>query len=392
MEPKRPARLTGESTWADEDFHDLYENAPCGYLSIVGDGLIVKTNQTFLSWSGFEAAALVGVRRFPDLLTIGGRVFFETHFQPLLRMQGFVREIALDVVCSDGRRLPVLVNATQAARPDGQPLVRVTVFDATDRRRYERELLLARNQAESAARAKSDLISMISHDVRAPLSAIVTATALLEKTAPTAQQLRYIRVLQSSATHALTLVSSVLDLSRLDAGRATLREREFDPRELIQEVVAGAKVASDQKADLALTVRVDDQVPPLLLGDRGKIAQVLTNLVTNAVKFTARGFVSVIASVRDRSDQTVAVEFVVSDTGIGIPADRLPHIFEEFTQASDDIAEKYGGTGLGLAISQKLLVLHGSDLHVSSTPGQGSTFSFVLELKCPAPSAPPATA
>jgi PAS domain S-box-containing protein len=371
---------------ADDDAKDLYENAPCGYLSILADGLIVRVNRTFLTWTGYEATAVRGGVRFADLLTIGGRIFYETHFRPLLRMQGFVREIAFDVVCQDGRRLPVLVNAVERDRgPADHHVTRITVFDATDRRRYERELLLARNAAEQAARARSDLIAMISHDVRAPLSAIVTSAALLEKTDPTPQQQRFIRVLRSSAAHAATLVSSVLDLSRLDAGRTVLREREFGLLELVQEIAAAARVAAGVKPELTITATVDPAVPLALLGDRGKIGQVLTNLVTNAVKFTAHGFVSIIVSLRELTGASASLEFVVSDTGIGIPADRLPHIFEEFTQASEDIADTYGGTGLGLAITQKLLLLYGSELSVTSTVGQGSTFSFGLDLKRPPP-------
>jgi PAS domain S-box-containing protein len=124
---------------------DLYENAPCGYLSTTPDGRIVRVNATFLRWTGFTADDLVGVKRFQDLLTAGGRIYHETHYAPLLRMQGSVREIAVDLVTADGRRLPALVNSVQLTDDHGEPhLVRTTVFDATERRQYERELLAAR--------------------------------------------------------------------------------------------------------------------------------------------------------------------------------------------------------------------------------------------------------
>lgn len=141
---------------ASETAEDLYEHAPCGFLSALADGTIVKANQTFLTWTGYERDDLVGRRRFQDLLTAGGRIYHETHYAPLLRMQGAVREIALEIVAADGERLPVLVNST--LRPDtagSPPLIRTTVFDATNRRRYEAELLRARRQAEeSEARAR----------------------------------------------------------------------------------------------------------------------------------------------------------------------------------------------------------------------------------------------
>ena len=365
-----------------DDLTDLYEHAPCGYLSTNPDGAILKVNETFLALTAYTREQLIGKRRFLDLLTPGGRIFYETHFRPLLRMQGFVREIALDVAHADGRQLPVIVNAIERRAASGvDAVIRITVFDATDRRRYERELLLARRKAEDAAQSRSDLIAMVSHDVRAPLSAVVTAAAMLEKTETTPQQNRYLRIVRSSATHALTLLNSILDLSSLEAGHAVLREKEFDPRQTVEHVAAGARLAAAQKPDLAISVTVADQIPDRVIGDPDKIAQVLMNLAGNAVKFTERGLVSLMVYPRTITTDTATLEFLVSDTGIGIAADRLPHIFDDFTQASAEIGEKYGGTGLGLSIGRKLLRLYGSELHVTSTLGQGTTFSFVLQLK-----------
>jgi PAS domain S-box-containing protein len=365
----------------EDDPEDLYEHAPCGYLSLLPDGTIGKVNATFLSWTGYSRDALVGQRRFIELLNVGGRIFYETHFQPLLRMQGFVREIAFELSCASGARLPVLVNASQREYPGLGSITRITIFDASDRRRYERELLVARDRAEQAARAKSDLIAMLSHDVRAPLGAMITALALMEKTSLTPQQARYVRVVRSSCDHALGLVNNVLEESRLEAGRTLLREAEFSLRDVAQEVTAAARAAAVQKPEVDVTLRVDDAVPARVIGDQGKLQQVLTNLMMNAVKFTHRGVVSLIVALREIAAERVTLEVLVTDTGIGIPADRLPHIFEKFTQASDDIAAKYGGTGLGLAISRTLLQLQGSELHVASTVGQGTTFSFLLSVK-----------
>ena len=370
----------------DESTEDLYEHAPCGYLSLLPDGVIGKVNATLAEWTGFGKVDLLGKRRFLDLLTVGGRIYYETHFHPLLRMQGQVREIAFDLVRHDGQRLPVLVNATHREYPQVGVITRITVFDATERRRYERELLAARRRAEEEAQAKAHLVAAISHDVRAPLSAMMTAIALLEKGTATPQQANYIRVLHSSASHALTLVTSLLDLSRLEAGRTGVKEEPFSLRELVAEVAAAAGAAAVQKAGLEVTTHVDPTIPEALIGDRTQIGQVLANLMMNAVKFTDRGFVALVVHGRDAPAGQAALEVSVTDTGIGIPADRLPRIFEQYTQASDEIATKYGGTGLGLAISRKILRLYGSDLNVTSTPGQGTTFSFGLTLKhVPAP-------
>ena len=369
----------------EDDAADLYEFAPCGYLSTDGNGVIVKVNQTFVDLSGYTREELLSGRRWVDLLTVGGRIFQETHFAPLLRMQGTVREIAFDLVRHDARVVPVLVNAmmrTLGERGAGM-VIRYTVFDATDRRRYERELLLARNEAEREAKVRSDLIAMLSHDIRTPLNAIVMATALLESSDPAPRQAPFLRVLRSSTANAVALVDNVLDLSRLEAGRAVLRERQFDVRELVREVMTGITLLATKKPGLALNVVVDERLPAALLGDTGKLAQVLSNLVTNAVKFTHQGLVSLIVSLRELDATSATLDIAVSDTGIGIPADRLPHIFDEFTQGSDEIAHQYGGSGLGLAITRKLLLLYDAELSVTSTLGQGTTFAFTLTLRRP---------
>jgi PAS domain S-box-containing protein len=374
-------RLGAYAALLQEDLDDLYEHAPCGYLSTDPDGVVLKANATFFALGGWDAGAIVGRARFLDLLTSGGRIFYETHMRPLLRMQGAVREIALDLRRADDAVLPVLVNAVERRSADGQALViRITVFDASDRRRYERELLRTRREAEQAAASRRDLIGMVSHDVRAPLSAMLTAAAMLEKTSLTAQQARYLRIVQSSAQHALTLLNSILDLSTMEAGRTVLAPRPFDPRQVVEQVTAAARLAASQKPALEVLAAVDDATPADLVGDPDRLGQVLSNLMTNAVKFTERGHVTLRVDARDVTSGAATLEFSVADTGIGIAADRLAHIFDEFTQASPEIRRQYGGSGLGLSISRKLLRLFGSELQVASTLGEGTTFSFALTL------------
>ncbi len=151
-----PAVDAFQAALVEDNPEDLYDNAPCGYLSSRPDGTIAKVNQTFLTWTGYRTDELVGKRRFQELLTVGGRIYYETHYGPLLQMQGEARQIAVDIVCADGRRLPALVNSVVSKDPGGRPgYIRTAVFDATDRRAYERELLDARRRAEaSEARAR----------------------------------------------------------------------------------------------------------------------------------------------------------------------------------------------------------------------------------------------
>ena len=363
-----------------ESAAELYENAPAGYLTTLGDGTIVRVNETFVRWTGYAKADLVGVRRVQDLLTIPGRIYFETHLAPLIRMQGEVAEIALDVRRPDGEAVPVLMNAVlreaSAEVPDGY---RMTFFNATERRRYERELLAARRRAEDAARVKSDLLAMLGHDIRTPLGAIMNVAKLLEATRPTPKQRPLIDILARSSQTLLELINAILEYSRLEAGRLPVEEKPFSLRAMLQQVAANFTTRATEKG-VAFEVLAADTVPDALVGDSVKIAEVLMNLAGNALKFTELGAVRLTVGCRERDATRATLEFAVSDSGIGIEHDRLPHIFEEFTQANSEIGLKYGGTGLGLAISRKLLVLLGAQMSVTSTPGAGSTFSFSVSL------------
>jgi PAS domain S-box-containing protein len=374
----------------EENAEDLYDNAPCGYLSALPGGLIVKVNQTFLTWTGHRREDLVGRKRFQDLLTAGGRIFHETHYAPLLRMQGEVREIAVEVVCADGRRLPVLINSVLKKDEAGAPLLsRTTIFNATDRKEYERELLRERQRAEQAAQAKADFISMISHEIRTPLNALTGVSHLLGSTELSPQQQKYVRILRSSSESLLNLVNDILDFSKIEAGKVSLEERPVDLRQLVLGIVDNFHAKAGEKG-LDLAARIDERVPNSVLGDPIKIGQVLANLLSNAVKFTSKGSVTVTLQVLERISEAVSIEFRIADTGIGIAPDRLRHIFDEFTQANYDIGLKYGGTGLGLSISKKLVEMHGSRIVVESESEKGTVFSFALRMKIPAAAGGPA--
>jgi PAS domain S-box-containing protein len=368
----------------EESAEDLYENAPCGYLSALPDGTIVKVNQTFLTWTGYRREDLVGHRRLQDLLTSGGRIFHETHYAPLLRMQGSVRGIAVDMICADDRRLPVLLSSTLKMDADGQPLLsRTTVFNATDRREYERELVRERQRAEQADKEKAAFISMLSHEIRNPLNAVMGIGHLLSTTELSAGQRELVGLLRSASENLMSLVNDILDFSRIEAGGVSLEERSFDLRQLVHHIAATFRLKADEKR-LALDVRLDERIPANLLGDPVKIGQVLTNLLANALKFTSRGSVTLELEVQDAAaDDAMAILVRVTDTGIGIAPDQLAHIFDDFSQASYDIAMKYGGTGLGLAISRRLVEMHGGRIAVESQPERGTAFSFVLRLKLP---------
>jgi PAS domain S-box-containing protein len=373
----------------EDDAEDLYEHAPCGYVSTDPGGTILRINETLLRWLGYARSDLVGRRRLQDLFTVGGRIYHETHIAPLLRMQGAVRSIAVDIARANGSPLPVLLHSDIKRNPAGEPaLIRTTLFDASDRKEYEKELLRARKKAEAADRAKAEFISTISHEVRTPLNAIMGVAYLLAQTELSLQQQKFVRTLRSSAENLLNLVNEVLDFSKIEAGRVTLEEHPMNLRRLLGDIIGALQVKADEKA-IGLDLRIDNGVPSEVLGDQVKLSQILTNLVGNAIKFTSEGGVTLTLEDLGPSGDRVAVRFAVTDTGIGIAADKLSKIFEDFTQATEDIGVKYGGTGLGLAISRKLVELHGSRLLVESELGKGSTFYFDLNLKRSGSKTPP---
>lgn len=381
---KLPVNRSGASDLPHEETEDLYENAPCAYLSTLQDGLIIRANRTFLEWTRFEREHVVGHKRLYDVLTPGGRIYFETHCAPLLQMQGRVREIALELSCADGKKLPVILNAVVHRRQaDALPTTRITMFDATDRREYERELLRARVRAEESAQAKAAFIAMVSHEIRSPIGAIIAARHLLEGTELTPQQAKIVQLMRSSSNTLLGLVNDVLDIGQLDAGRAPLLEKQIDVRELVKENVESLRARAEEKG-LTIESQIGDSVPRLVIGDPVKLRQILMNLVTNAIKFTDRGWVRVDVRSSASEARTVLVRFEVGDSGIGIAPDQLSVIFEDYVQLGVERSSRYGSTGLGLAISKKLVELHGGTLTVQSDLGQGSRFAFTLRLGLPA--------
>jgi PAS domain S-box-containing protein len=315
----------------EESAEDLYDQAPCGYVSTLPDGTIVRVNHTFAEWTGASREVLLARTKFQTLLSIGSRIYYETHYAPLLRMQGFANEIALEVIRGDGRIVPVLVNSRQKRDAAGTPLFNwITLFDATDRRRYERELLLARRKAEQIAKDKADLLAMLSHDIRNPLNALMGVVQLLDRTELSEQQRRFVRLLKSSADNMLNLLNHVLELSRAESSSFALVENPFSLHSLVDDVVSTFDAVAREKS---VTIRsdIDESVPDTMLGDPVAIRQILANLVGNAVKFTPSGSVTLTITTKEVGTDAVLLAIAVSDTGIGIAPDMIDRIFNEFT-------------------------------------------------------------
>jgi signal transduction histidine kinase/CheY-like chemotaxis protein len=256
-----------------------------------------------------------------------------------------------------------------------------TVFcrDITVQNQVYQQLLQAKEEAEHAAQAKQDFLSVMSHEIRTPLNAVIGFSHLLMQEQPRPDQVENLHALKFSAENLLQLINDILDFNRAESGRLELEEVDFDLPQLIKDICQSLQPQAHRKG-IVLEGYWDPDLPPILRGDPTRLGQVLTNLISNAVKFTEQGYVHVQIEIIDLHPEQVTLEVAVRDTGIGIGEAQRQLIFEHFTQGHSSTTRKYGGTGLGLAISQRLVQLMGSTIQVESAPNEGSEFYFLLQL------------
>ncbi|KZS49935.1 PAS domain-containing sensor histidine kinase [Rhizobium anhuiense] len=378
--------MTGAGTQGSpptEDLEDLYENAPCGYLSLQPDGRIVKVNRTLSAWIGIPVDQLLG-KRLHDLLNMPGRIFYETHFAPLLRMQGFFNEVALDLVTSDGRKLPVLANAMERRAEDGALLfTRVTMFQAAERRRYERELVDARAAADAAsAMVKSQLeleqetaelreqfIAILGHDLRNPLASIVAAARMLRKEEQTDRATKILDLMQGSVIRMSGLIDNVLDFARGQLGGGiTLKRQVEDLEPILRQVIDELR---SSHPDRAIEVSIEFDGP--INCDSGRIGQLVSNLLGNALTHGTPDEPVRFSAATDEQ----RLELWIANGGAPISSDAMTGLFQPFFKGEAGTSQR--GLGLGLHIASEIARAHGGTIMVSSDDNE-TRFTFVMPL------------
>nr|WP_276535174.1 HAMP domain-containing sensor histidine kinase [Devosia subaequoris] len=381
-----------------EDLEDLFENAPCGYLSMWPDGRIAKVNATLCTWLDKSPEVIVG-KRLRELLNVAGSIFYETHFAPMLRMQGFFHEVALDMVRADGALVPVLANAAERRDPSGNLLfTRLTVFKATERRQYERDLVEARAAEREARRQlenmvsslqagmaeqvamvmeekrnselKEQFVAVLGHDLRNPLAAIdAGASKILRDQAWTDSTPVILRLMKNSVSRMSALIDNVLDLARSRLGGGiVLNLDDARPLQPTLELV----IAEIQAAHPGKTISTSFEIARTIRLDHDRIAQMFSNLLGNAVTHGAQDKeIRVDCAVDDAGNLALSVV----NAGDPIPQEMVPLLFQPFHRGQ--VRSNAHGLGLGLYIASEIAQAHGGRIDVESEQNE---IRFIFRL------------
>ncbi|MBK8325490.1 MAG: response regulator [Betaproteobacteria bacterium] len=350
------------------------------------EGRIVYANDRFCETTGYRREDLIGSRHSRVSSGIHPPEMYAQLWRTIIEGRVWQGEICNRT--ADGRLKWFNSTIVPLPGPDGEPEQFIGIStDVTDLKETEAALQRAKDAAESANRAKSDFLANMSHEIRTPMNGIIGMSNLVLDSRLEAEQREYVGIVKSSAEALLVIINDILDFSKIEAGKLVVESLPFDVRRAVDDAMRSLALPAREKG-LRLRAEVDAGVPAEVVGDSGRYRQVLMNLVGNAIKFTQEGEVQVRVSTRSGEGEAMVLETSVRDTGIGIGADKLAHIFDAFTQEDTSITRRYGGTGLGLTISRRLVELMDGRIRVESEVGKGSDFAFTVAVRTRAAAMP----
>ncbi|MFN3851994.1 MAG: ATP-binding protein [Spirosomataceae bacterium] len=377
---KQIKERTEQLRYSEEKYRGIIENMDLGLIEVDNDDVIRKVYKRFCDLTGYEEYELIG-KKAADILLPDDEFRRVIAEQNSNRLEGETGVYEVPLRKKNGEIIWVIISGAPIIESNGTVTGSVGIhLDITERKRTQEALEEARHVAEEARRAEKRFLANMSHEIRTPINAIIGMTHLLYDTNPSKKQVEYLSAINYSADLLLSLVSDVLDISKIEAGEMKLSEQTFSLKDLINSTLQTFRLRLQGK-DVKLILEFDDEIENDVVGDSTFVTQILMNLLSNAVKFTERGKIGVQVSLLCRLGDFLMTEIKVFDTGIGITQQNIGRIFDSFRQADQDVKVKYGGTGLGLAIVKQLVNLHGGEISVESQVNEGTTFTFTLPLK-----------
>ncbi len=366
-------------TASEEKYRGIIENMDLGMLETDAEGKIVLAYPRFLKLTGYKAKDLVG--KDPKSILVNRQSEKIMLEQEESRRKGEYGVYEIQLKKKNGEPMWVIVSGAPIFNEHKEFTGALGIhFDISHRKQIESDLESAKAEAEALLKSKELFLANISHEIRTPMNAILGMSRLISETPLNNTQQQYLSAINTSAHGLMVIINDVLDMSKINAGKFTIETIDLDIDAVLNSLQQSLSYKAEEKG-IYLHCKRDPKIQRYLKGDPTRLSQILTNLVSNAIKFTSTGGVDVFMDLIETEKSADKIQFSVKDTGVGIDTDKLKSVFQSFTQEDETITRKYGGTGLGLAIAKQLVELFGGTFDVVSTKGVGSTFSFTIHMK-----------